>query len=1352
MAITFHDVFIRIRSDFDDAARGFSRAKREIGDLKTATDEASKSAGFLHDQARRLSKAEFAMEFDRKGARDLIKDLESIDEQLARLESRKISVDPEARRRATEAREAIREQIRAQRDYLEELRKASAIEIREQKKITAVKASLRKLDTAAAKRELSDLQKAQQTAHRAELKRLNDQRKAREGQALRFLPKDIERNLDVTRKLLGGLGGGLETAANKADSLMGKVERFGGVLTRISPIMRGVTLLLSSAMLPALVAIGGALTAVVGGLAGMAAAAAAALIPLVALFTGFMSRFAAVGQAVKAQAAAQKEAAQNAKDAADRQEQAADAAEAAADGVRSAAEAQRDAGRAVREAVRGLADANEEAAEAAEELGRAEVDALREIEDAAERARDAVLDLEGAHLGVERANLNLLRAKERFRELGKEAGLTTATIDDMFQKFSDVDFRDTEALEDMIRKAGAGAGGTGVSALDMRDAALDVAEAEHGVKVANEEVSDSERDKQDAQKESARLQREGIAGVDSYRAALEAVESANDNVRDSERGVAAARRAQRDSIRDYAEALEEQREVMADQAEVLRGSTTAMEAYQQQLADLSAAERRFAQNMIAMGDVLKGIVQAGTDPIFNALSDLIPKFAAFVPYLTNLSGQIGRDAAANIKALAGQFLSLKNLGKIDVIAQLSRDMANLIGGPIARNLSQAFLDAAAAFAPGFMDVMRRIVGWTEQIRDGMSGLAGSSSLDTMVAGFNALLDGIEAAWAVLKGLFASAAGPGLELVKWITDGAKAWGEWASSAEGQEKIGNFLRTMIPFIKSLVRFLIQAGDTAFEIFETIAPFLGDILDGVTVFLKGVDLIFSGINAIIPDWLRSLILGILTGTVFISKLGFLVLKLPKIFAKIVPLIRVPIGLLIAGFQAIGQAWEAVFSVIETVWDWIKGAFEDAVNWIEDFLGIGSPSQLFIDIGQAIADGLWEGLKSLGSGLFDLGKKAVRTLIRGIKLVAAGLYNAGKWVVERVVDGIEFLGDKLLEIGEWIVRRTLRGIRNITTFIFAAGKWIVEKLVDGIEKVVKLLTDVGKWILEKVWAGIKAVPGILADAGKWIIDKIVGSIEAAGARLVGWGRWIAGKIKEGIVSNPVDLFEWIFTPFQKLQKEGAKAFSDIGNYFGQMFTAGMGTGIAEGAAGPARQVADVGTGMFNIMSRVLRVRSPSQVMHYIGLMTMKGLAQGIRDGADAVHGTLVKAAGPDALGALVGDIKPAVELAAGGIVGRATWATIGEGTHKEAVLPLSRTVFGQLGRAISSAMAIRGPGAIPVAAMGAGTASGGPGYTIQKMDIVLPPAPGYDQMGDPRHQAMQFARELSRRGQRPVGTGGLA
>ena len=88
---------------------------------------------------------------------------------------------------------------------------------------------------------------------------------------------------------------------------------------------------------------------------------------------------------------------------------------------------------------------------------------------------------------------------------------------------------------------------------------------------------------------------------------------------------------------------------------------------------------------------------------------------------------------------------------------------------------------------------------------------------------------------------------------------------------------------------------------------------------------------------------------------------------------------------------------------------------------------------------------------------------------------------------------------------------------------------------------------------------------------------------------------------------------------------------------------------------------------------------------------------------------------------------LAAGGMVTGPVFRQLGE-AGKEAVLPLNAGVMKQLAGAITAQMGAPGAGA---------------GRTvIEHQTVVLPPTPGGDTMGDPTLAALQFSRELSRRG----------
>ena len=1314
MAIEFKDVWIRVRSDFEDAAKGFSRARREIESVGEAAENASDQAKELSDQARRLTRTDFALKFRLDGAKEMLEDLQRIDKELQVLESRKVSVDPKAREEAQKTRHAIRQQIGAYEALIDEVQKAARIERREQEKIDKVTRSLSRLRVIERKKELSAIQQANRKAHQETLKQLNEQRRIREQTTTKFISTDFQSLLKQTQSEVGGLGGTLDRAATQADSWGSRMDRVGGILTRISPLVRGLSMLIGSSLAGAFAALAAGIAAGIGGLAAAAVSFAAALAPLLGLFTGFMSRLGAIMQAVKAHSAAQKaetEAAANA--------QKVQAQE--ADKVRSAVNATRDA-------TEGLADANREAARAAEEFGDAEAEALREIEDAAERASDAVRDLAGAHLGVKQAQLNLQEAQLALKEFGREAGIGEDALNDFFQKFKDVDLRDTDKLKRLMVEAGGAAKGMGEGTkLEFQQRLLDVAQAKLGIEEANDRVGDSERDLQDAQAESARLQREGIRGTDAYREAKDRLVAANAAVVDAERRLADAHRGQKDAL--------------AEQKEALSASTEAMKAYEQQRKDLSAAEQLFLDDIIRLSKSLKQVVQTGTDPLFEAMHGLVPAFESFLPYMQALAGRIGTDAAANLRALAAQLTTLPNLLKAVELGDLSADLANTLGGPLARNLAQAFLNVAAGAAPILRGVLGQLVVWSEDFRRATEGFGrGSSGFELLRSGAMALLSVLQNVGRALFAFFAAAGPQGVELVKWISQAAAQFADWASSEGGRKRIQQFLAVAIPFAKALVSFLVRLATLAAEVFEFFGPGATDLIKGLTVIVNVLVAVVDFLNNLIPAGLRAFVTGILLPLAKVKTLGAILTKLPqtvqKVFGLAASKIRIPIGILLAALHGIGAAWDWVIDKIQTGWDWIQKAFEDAVNWIENFLGIGSPSKLFMDIGKAILEGLLAGVLFLPKLLFNAGKTLIRALVRGIRSAAQWIYRTGSWVVRRVIAGAKFLVNAVVGVGRWFVRQVIAGIKFL----------------------INALGDVGEWIINKVVGGIKGLVDAILAAGKWVVDKVAEGARSAKSKLEALGGWIAETINKGI----------------KLGRDAWNWGKDVGrDLFGRAKAGGeqLGYAINEGTAQGLNksrkvvyhEVKKVGQGIVGMFKGALKVRSPSRVMMSIGQMTMLGFAHGIAQGVRGVHDTITNAVGPGAMASLVGDIPATlarglrggvVELAAGGVVGKATTALIGEGSHKEAVLPLSRAVFDRLGRSIARSMAIPGQPALSShyggGAMAMGRSSNG--YVIEKMDVILPPAPGYAQMGDPRHQAAQFARELRRRGGQGIGGGGVS
>ena len=85
--------------------------------------------------------------------------------------------------------------------------------------------------------------------------------------------------------------------------------------------------------------------------------------------------------------------------------------------------------------------------------------------------------------------------------------------------------------------------------------------------------------------------------------------------------------------------------------------------------------------------------------------------------------------------------------------------------------------------------------------------------------------------------------------------------------------------------------------------------------------------------------------------------------------------------GFKA---GWDDYFGEDgKGLWQLLKDAFQNVLNWLREFLGINSPSTVFYDIGDNIVQGLWNGFKDKWDGFVQ----QIQTWWNGLKTWWDGL-----------------------------------------------------------------------------------------------------------------------------------------------------------------------------------------------------------------------------------------------------------------------------------------------------------------------------------------------------------------------------
>jgi phage-related protein len=446
-----------------------------------------------------------------------------------------------------------------------------------------------------------------------------------------------------------------------------------------------------------------------------------------------------------------------------------------------------------------------------------------------------------------------------------------------------------------------------------------------------------------------------------------------------------------------------------------------------------------------------------------------------------------------------------------------------------------------------------------------------------------------------------------------------------------------------------------------------------------------------------------------------------------KIAPMVRM-FKLFVGIVAAVGDALLSVFSAgaapIEDFVKWILKGIKGFAKWSKSADGQKKIKQFFEDT-------------------LPLAKSLIKFIIGFGKIIL----KAFQFIAPVIKPAIDSIND-FLDIGNFILDLLLKiptpvrtALGWLVTFGFAflkIGKFakgaaeFIGKFPSIAEAVVGLLKGIGSKIVtpfREAWNGIKSlfslvnfrtlfggIGSFLRGALTTVKNIIVAPFRAAWTTIK--RIFTSGKTSVGTVINGlVDIFKGVVSKLKPVWEA-------------------LKSGFRSAVAGVKK--------IFDGFKKVIEgaINTVTTTVKSVVNILVDGMNLVIR-GLNKIHFKI-----PDWVPKVGGkewgiNIPEVPHMAKGGIATGTVVAMIGE-AGREAVLPLSAAVYKELATGIVNAMqtivAPRQPG------VAAATAGGG-GVTIEQQTVILPPAPGHDQMGDTRHQAVQFAREMSRRGGSSVG-----
>lgn len=569
--------------------------------------------------------------------------------------------------------------------------------------------------------------------------------------------------------------------------------------------------------------------------------------------------------------------------------------------------------------------AAEQLASANEALGKATKQAYREMADAAEAARDAVLGLESAQLNQKQANLDYKQARLELAKFRNELGLTGAEADAAFKKFTDVNFNPAKLNSALAKLKAPNLGGD--QALQLQQLILNVQKARLGEKEATDGVSDAVTTLTRAREKEAEFQSKGIAASDQYTAALQAQRQAAESLAAAKKdpGIEAA---------------------MAKQL-----------AMQQEATD---TENQLADAIRRVRDLFKTAFAPVTDAVLQGLIDGLKKLPALITPLQPLFRALGQVAGAAIRDLFDAITSPKGIKAFQAFTiaaiQLGADGFKGIKAiaTIFFNIAKVSLPAMAKLFGAFVDSLGRVAGKTNDTK------ALGDLIGVLVRNLNVWLSIIGSLSGAFLGFLIAAQPFGEKLAEAIATTARHLAEWANSKDGREEIKLFLTTAVPLFLSLAKLVGRIVVLLIRIGEVVTPLVILFVEGVSTMIEIVNDLLKPVAVLAAAFTKV--------AVAVSRAMEIIYTTLSEAVKDVLTFAVEIGVslvegIIKGIGDIGGA----------IWKKVKNGLGDVIGKAKKFLGINSPSKVFMRLGVGVTEGFVKGLDNTKE---LVGKAAVRAI----------------------------------------------------------------------------------------------------------------------------------------------------------------------------------------------------------------------------------------------------------------------------------------------------------------------------------------------------------------------------------------
>lgn len=503
------------------------------------------------------------------------------------------------------------------------------------------------------------------------------------------------------------------------------------------------------------------------------------------------------------------------------------------------------------------------------------------------------------------------------------------------------------------------------------------------------------------------------------------------------------------------------------------------------------------------------------------LGALVIVLAALAVALNAMQGTLGASASLMITAIA---LNALGVALTLISAIPAKKLAKgLIGLGAALGVIIVAGMAAQTVAPGLLALGAAValVG-VGALAAGVGVLALSTGLAELAvtgpAGIAILLSAFEQ-WILTIPKFAKAVGEAIVIIVKVI------------IEALPGILNDLRDTLKQLLAVINELIPGIiDTVINLIDqllaTLAEHFPSIISSViSMLLELLKAIASKIDEIAATGLK-IVEGLLRG---------IAEGLPKI-------IDAAFDVIIAFITGLG---DAMVSHAAELRDAIKKFVMSIVTAIKEFLGINSPSTVFIEIAKNMIFGLVNGVIEFSKMIIDEFIALMSNIIKEIKKFFTKFVNFGKNVITKIIEGVTDAARFLYQKVASVISTVVSNIKKKLSSFFTKGKDIISSIVSGIGEVASDLWDAltgDDGVISKAIDGIKDIIGSFVEIGKNIIQGIVDGIKAAPGKIIDAILEVCGPLAD-VVKEVFDI------------ESPSKVMMEIGEYI----TEGLAIGIAD-------------------------------------------------------------------------------------------------------------------------------------------------------------------------------------------------